>query len=404
MSRFRQQTLFTFLALLAGLPVLLTPTPPTSGHHVPSALPQSAPTVVINEILAHTDAPNVDAVEFYNVSAAPVDLSGWWMTDDDTRPQSDWVRFPEGATILSHSLYVLADTEDEWPFGLSEAGDALYLFRPDPVSGAPVLADATLFGASPRNVSFIRYVDSVNIARFPLQEGAPTIGFPNCGIRISAVQLEELMIDPADGGSEYVVIANVGAIPAPLFDPERPVNPWKLIGQRSNGNDSDMYIFPPALVLAPGERIIVSEVAPNLFRQAHNIPDTVRIFGPLESGLSNTGERVALAAPLDPELGGAINFALVDEVTYSYLPPWPSVAENGLALVRIDPTRYANDVANWRAAPALQRITSGRVAGIGHDGATDTAQKDAPPAGVAGPHTEGDVFLPLVSVYRCPFD
>ena len=403
MSLFRYRLLPTFLATLTGLLVLLAPATPIRGREDSPSLPQSGATVVINEILAHTDAPNVDAVEFYNVSTAPIDLSGWWMTDDDARPQSDWVRFPEGAIIFGNGLYVLADAEGDWPFGLSEAGDAIYLFRPDPVSGAPVLVDATLFGASPRNVSFIRYVDAVNITRFALQEGAPTIGYPNCGVRISPVQLEELMVDPADGGSEYVVIANVGAIPAPLYDPEHPTNPWKLVGQRSNGKDSDMYIFPPALMLAPGERIIVSEVAPDLFRQAHNIPDTVRIFGPLESGLSNPGERVALAVPLDPELDGTVNFVFVDEVAYSYLPPWPSVAENGLALVRIDPTRYANDVANWRAAPALQTLTTGRITSISNIDFAPPVRRDAAPVNFAGLHAANNLYLPVVNSYRCPF-
>ena len=32
------------------------------------------------------------------------------------------------------------------------------------------------------------------------------------------------------------------------------------------------------------------------------------------------------------------------------------MAENGKALARVDATRYANDVANWRAAPPLQTI------------------------------------------------
>jgi|GEM_PF-1483904 len=401
MRKFLHRSLFASLALLSGLLSLLTPATPTSGRHSAAAFPLSTPTVVINEILAHADAPNVDAVEFYNVSAAPIDLSGWWMTDDDTRPQSDWVRFPDGATIIGHGLYVLADAEGDWPFGLSEAGDALYLFRPNSVSGAPELVDATLFGASPRNVAFIRYVDAVNIARFPMQEGAPTIGFTNCGVRVGAVQLEELMIDPADGGSEYVVIANVGATPALLYDPDYPSNPWKLVGQKSSGKDSDMYIFPAALILEAGERIIVSEVAPDFFRQAHNIPDTVRVFGPLESGLSSTGERVALAAPLAPELGGAVNFAFVDEVAYSYLPPWPSVAENGLALVRIDPTRYANDVANWRAAPALQTVTTTRIADIGS--AANTTHRPAAPAGSAGLRADSNIYLPLINAYRCPF-
>jgi hypothetical protein len=259
------------------------------------------------------------------------------------------------------------------------------------------------FGASPRNVSFIRYVDAMNIARFPLQEGAPTIGFTNCDVRISAVQLEELMVDPASGGSEYVVIANVGSVAAPLYDPEHPLNPWKLVGQKSNGKDSDMFIFPEAVTLAPGERIIVSEVAPDLFRQAHNIPATVRIFGPLKNGLSNTGERVALGMPLEPELDGSVNYAFVDEVAYSNLPPWPSVANNGLALVRIDPTRYANDVANWRAAPALESILSGRVALYTEERRATTDQNTPLHRANGSALAANNLYLPVVNAYQCPF-
>ncbi|HHY54578.1 MAG TPA: lamin tail domain-containing protein [Chloroflexi bacterium] len=391
-------TFLTLLTMLVGLlaPITVTPTP-----QPPETQTRSNPTIVINEVLAHADLPNVDAVELRNLGAAPVDLSGWWLTDDDARPQSDWVRLPDDAIISGYGLYVVANTDGDWSFGLSEAGDAIYLFRPDPITGAPVRVEAMLFGASPRNVSFIRYVDAANIARFPLQEGAPTIGFSNCGVRVSAVQIEELMIDPANGGSEYVVIANVGDAPAPLYNIEHPTIPWKLVGQKSSGKDSDMFIFPELMSLEPGERIILSETTPDAFRQTYAIPASVRILGPLASGLSNTGERVALAEPLEPELDGSVNFAFVDEVAYSYLPPWPSVAENGLALVRIDPTRYANDVANWQAAPALQTITSGRVS-------VRAEQRNLAPAHSA--LASGDsalapqhVYLPVVNAYQCPF-
>lgn len=395
--------LLTLLAAIMGFcaqvaaPLTAQPTPL-------AAQPMAPPTVVINEVLAHADPPNVDAVELRNLAETPVDLSGWWLTDNDARPQSDWVRLPEGAMIPGNGLYVVANVAGDWPFGLSEAGDSVYLFQPDPVGGAPLRVEEMRFGASPRNVSFIRYVDAVNIARFPLQEGAPTIGFANCGVRISPVQIEELMVDPAASGSEYVVIANVGAADAPLYNIEHPAIPWKLVGQRSNGKDSDMFIFPEAVTLAPGERVIVSEVAPDLFRQMYNIPATVRIFGPLESGLSNTGERVALAEPLEPELDGSVNFAFVDEVAYSSLPPWPPVANNGLALVRIDPTRYGNDVANWQAAPALQTLTSRRVA-------LDTVERHATLSHRLAPAeepirasaTDHLTYLPAIQAYRCPF-
>lgn len=396
--------LSTLLLLPVLLASLLTPRTANSTPPPPTAQPQDAPAIVINEVLAHTDLPNVDAVELRNLGETPVDLSGWWLTDDDARPQSDWVRLPEGALIPGNGLYVVADEAGDWPFGLSEAGDSVYLFRPDPVNRTPLRVDEMRFGASPRNVSFIRYVDAVNTVRFPFQEGAPTIGFTNCGVRISPVQIEELMVDPASGGSEYVVIVNVGEVEAPLYNVQHPALPWKLVGQKSNGKDSEMFIFPQEVRLEAGERIILSEVAPDLFRQTHNIPATVRIFGPLESGLSNTGERVALATPLDPELDGSVSFAFVDEVAYSNLPPWPSVANNGLALVRIDPTRYANDVANWWAAPALQTITSRRVALRTEEHKAAVLHRIAPVRGENSAFTADHLhYLPAIQAYRCPF-
>lgn len=385
--------LTTLVGLLAPI---LTPLPPQS-----TAQPHSEPAIVINEVLAHADLPNVDAVELRNLGDTPIDLAGWWLTDDDSRPQSDWVRLAEGAIISGYGLYVVANTAGDWAFGLSEAGDAIHLFRPDPVTGAPLRVEAMRFGASPRNTSFIRYVDATNITRYPLQAGAPTIGFANCDVRISAVQIEELMIDPANGGSEYVVIANVGDSPAPLYNIEHPTIPWKLVGQKSSGKDSDMFIFPELIALAPGERVILSETAPGVFRQTYNIPASVRILGPLESGLNNTGERVALAEPLAPELDGTINFAFIDEVAYSYLPPWPSVAKNGLALVRIDPTRYANDVANWQAAPALQTITNGRV--VMRDQPRNVESMHSAPLPVGSALVTNNLYLPVVDAYQCPF-
>lgn len=358
MNTFLRSGIFASFAILGSLSAAFLAPAPATGRPTskPITMLQGQPTVVINEILAHTDEPSVDAVELYNAGDAAVDLSGWWMTDDDARPQSDWVRIPDGVSISAEGYYVIANTKGDWAFGLSEAGDPVYIFRPNPQGGAPLLVESTRVGASPNNVSFIRYLDALGRARFPMQEGPPTLGLSNCGVRISAIQLEEMMVDPRSGDSEYVVIANVGSTPAPLYDPNHPLNPWKLIGQKSTGKDTDMFVFPAGVTLAPGERIILSEISPDLFRQEQKIPASVRIFGPLNNGLSSTGERVALAAPLDPELDARVNYAFVDEVEYSNQAPWPSVAENGKALARVDATRYANDVANWRAAPPLQTI------------------------------------------------
>jgi hypothetical protein len=57
----------------------------------PSAAPGGTPgyddvladpdSIIINEVLAHSDAPFVDTIELYNTSDSPVDVSGWWLSD-----------------------------------------------------------------------------------------------------------------------------------------------------------------------------------------------------------------------------------------------------------------------------------------------------------------------------------
>ena len=319
---------------------------------VAQTLPQSLTDtpILVNEILAHADNPYVDSVELYNPGDSAVDISGWLMTDKEDRPQTEWVRVPAGTQIGANGFHVIANTkQDEWPFGFSEGGDSIFLYRPDPQGGAPIEVASVEFGASPVSISFVRHVDSIGRLHYPFQQGSPTLGAPNCPLRVGPVIIEEIMPDPQASGGEYVVIANISNSPATLFDPEAPVNTWKFIGQNSRGTDNDMLIFPIGVTLAPGERVILSEMEPDAFRAAFDIPDAVRIFGPLASGLSKEGERVALAMPLPPETDGMVYFAVVDEVAYRGQAPWPNVAENGRAMGRVAVDQFANDPINWQA-------------------------------------------------------
>src|SRR5262249_19726229 len=54
--------------------------------------PSAIPAVVINEVLTSSTLPDVDAIELYNPTAAPADLSGWYLTDDAQYPWK--YRFP----------------------------------------------------------------------------------------------------------------------------------------------------------------------------------------------------------------------------------------------------------------------------------------------------------------------
>ncbi len=317
-------------------------------------------TIVINEILAHSDVS--DAVELLNIGEAPVDISGWMLTDDLTKAQSLWARVPAGTVLAPGAYYVSWQVDprhDNWSFGLSEAGETVHLLRPDLAGGPPLLVQQVSFGASPNDVSFIRYVDSTDRVHYPLQAGRPTLGAPNRGPRLSLVVIEEIMHHPPSGGEEYVVIANVSGLSVPLYDPNFPGNAWKFVGQDQNGRSHDMLVFPTSLRLAPHERIILSEGDPTALRQKYRIPEAIRIFRWERGGLNNRREHIALMEPQPPEADGVtVHYVVADAVEYNYdpnngLPLWPEASGNGLALGRIDGWAFGDDPANWRAVSPL---------------------------------------------------
>ena len=128
----------------------------------------------INEWMASNDTTIKDAsdgdfddwIELHNSSELPVNLSGWWLTDDKTSPRK-W-QFPEGTTISNKGyLLIWADDEplqtgDEFhvPFKLTAKGESILLFDPD-----GRLADEVTFGKQKPDVAIGRAID----------QGVPTV-------------------------------------------------------------------------------------------------------------------------------------------------------------------------------------------------------------------------------------
>ena len=51
-------------------------------HGSPGSSDDARPaTVLINEILSHTDPPFEDAIELYNQGTQPIDIGGWYLSD-----------------------------------------------------------------------------------------------------------------------------------------------------------------------------------------------------------------------------------------------------------------------------------------------------------------------------------
>lgn len=86
----------------------------------------NASDVVINEIESNGDA--TDWVEIYNKGNAPVDISGWYITDDDTSrlEKNKTTPLPEG-TILQPGTFFVFDQHVNFEFGLG-APDEVNLF------------------------------------------------------------------------------------------------------------------------------------------------------------------------------------------------------------------------------------------------------------------------------------
>src|SRR5262249_24815365 len=54
-------------------------------------------TVLVNEVLTHTDPPALDAIELYNPTTNEVNIGGWFITDDFNTPKK--FRIPNGTII-----------------------------------------------------------------------------------------------------------------------------------------------------------------------------------------------------------------------------------------------------------------------------------------------------------------
>src|SRR6476661_591370 len=79
--------------------------------------------IVINEILAHTEDPLVeDYIELYNHSTQPVDLSGAYLSD---AADTNKFRIPNGTTISATGFVVFAQSTLQ--FALDAGGERVFL-------------------------------------------------------------------------------------------------------------------------------------------------------------------------------------------------------------------------------------------------------------------------------------
>jgi hypothetical protein len=132
---------------------------------LPVYSPQDSIFLYVNELMASNDTTVADEagdyddwIEIYNLGLAPVDLEGFYLTDDPADPTA-WA-LPDTSISAGGYLLVWADDEPaEGPlhatFRLSGSGEYVALYHPD---GA-TLVDSVTFGAQTVDVSYGRFPD-----------------------------------------------------------------------------------------------------------------------------------------------------------------------------------------------------------------------------------------------------
>jgi len=293
--------------------------------------------VVVNELLAHSDGGVEDWIELYNATGDDIDISGWFLSDDpDSRD-----KFEIPATTILHAGEYLAFNEIEHfggDFALSEHGDVAMISSADGSYLAFAVFDATANG-----VTLGRHTISTGEVDF-VAMSTPTYEAVNSGPLIGPIVIEEIMYNPQGVGNEYILLRNIAGWPVPLYDPTYPDNTWKL---DTGGIE---FVFPQGVdkVTVPIDGfVLITDVDPATYLAAHTVAPNVQLLGSLTDPLSNGGDTVTLYMPGNPE-PTFVPYIAVETVKYNDRYPWPDAADgDGPALSRLVSGDYGNDPDNW---------------------------------------------------------
>jgi len=319
--------------------------------------------VVVNEVLSHTDPPFEDAIELFNPTGQPVDLSGWYLSDDVTELRK--YRFPADTVLAAGDYRVVYEAQLStpaagglFPFQLDSAhGDDVWLTAGDANGDLSFFIDHVSFGAARNGVSFGRFPDGwgnlTPMARPTFGVEAPSsvdefrsgTGELNSGPLVGPVVFSQIYYDALPGDDEYLELLNITDQAVTLYDVEHSTNTWRL----ADGVD---FTFPEGASLVSGGRLLVVATPVEDYLASHVVSAGVQVFGPFIGALDNGGEAFGLYRPDSPQTTppdvGYVPQVLVERVRYNNRSPWPALAAGyGAALIRKDPNSFGNDPANW---------------------------------------------------------
>ncbi|HMJ89677.1 MAG TPA: lamin tail domain-containing protein, partial [Candidatus Acidoferrum sp.] len=323
---------------------------------------EPARNIVINEFLAHTDPPFEDMIELYNHGTTPINISGFWLSDD---LGTNKYRIADG-TVLQGRAFI-AFTQTQLGFALTGSGEEIVLVN----SNRNRVIDALKFDGQENGVSMGRYPDGAPTFR---RLAAITAGTTNAAPSNSPIVINEIMYSPisGNGDDEFIELYNRSASAVNIGE-------WRF----ENGID---YTFPKNTIIGPGSYLVVAKNATRLRANYPNL-NTVNCLGNFNGNLANSGERVSLAAP-DYEFNTNntvvttnVSFRfIVNEVPYKKAGKWGYWADGGGSSLELIDSRADNSQpANWADSDESMKSTwtSFEATGI-------IDWPLAPPSGVSG--------------------
>ncbi len=302
--------------------------------------------VVINEVLSHSNPPLTDSVELHNTLDYSIDVGGWHLSDSVNSLRA--FRIPDG-TIIPAGGYVVYDEQD-FNFAFDSArGNHVWLTAADAEGNVTQFVDHVEFGAALADESFGRWPNGQGDL-YPMR--SLTLGSENSGPRVGPIVISEVMYQPPDppegvdpGELEFVEIFNPTAEEINLTD-------WQIRGGLR-------FDFAREAKLSPGEAIVVVGFNPSngaaldAFHDFYLISAPVRIVGPYGGNLDGDGDTVRLMRPDYPPWWEPHHWPHVveDTVTYDNEEPWPASADGGGdSLQRRAVDLWGLDPDSWAAA------------------------------------------------------
>ncbi|MDP6544682.1 MAG: lamin tail domain-containing protein, partial [Phycisphaerae bacterium] len=347
--------------------------------------------VAINEVLSHTDLPDVDSIELYNTTGVIVDISGWYLSDSwgwaSSPDNGDYKKFqiPGGTSIPVGGYLVFNEDDfnssvgvDPLDFALDAAhGDDVWLMKTDGAGNLTHFADHVGFGAAANGESFGRWPNGVGDL-YPMT--LVTLEGSNSPPRVGPVIITEVMYNPPDpdgvGGVdpddlEFIEIYNPTgseiALSAWTDNPHGGAQyfaDWRLRG----GVDME---FDEGTTIAADGTLVVLSFDPNNpanatrvanFRTYYGIDASIPLTGGYGGRLDDDGERIELQRPDSPPLlePGFAPHLTEDEVRYSDIAPWPVAPDgNGDSLHRVHSEIFGDNAGSWRSGGPTPGATSG---------------------------------------------